>query len=560
MNENQTTPMSTEIAEKSPGERAPGFPLKTVRIRWTGFFLGLILSTLVYAIMPDSVAHDARLTAGVAVLMAVWWMTEALPIPATSLVPLVAFPVFGSEIEMADVGASYGNPIIFLFLGGFLIALSMQRWNLHRRIALFTLSLMGNRPGPMIAGFMIATGFMSMWVSNTATAVMMLPIGISVLMIVAKVVGSAITPAEATDRSDSTRSSATTEGSAPDAGTGAGTGTGADTAPGAGSGPDSEVGLGHVVKSNFGTALMLGIAYAASIGSLGTIIGTPPNTFLVAYLKDNHDISIGFGQWMLVGVPLAVVMMAIAWFLLVKVLFKPEIDEIPGGRELIREELAKLGPMSTGEKLVLGMFVLAAVSWITIPLIFEDPPISDEGIAMVIGLLLFLIPGGANRGVRLLDWETAEKLPWGVLLLFGGGLALSAQFSSSGLTEWIGEASAGLGALPPILIVAVFAAIILFLTELTSNTATAATFIPVVGGVALGLQLDPLLLTIPVALAATCAFMLPVATPPNAVAYGSGYVTIGQMVKGGIWLNLVGIVLITATVFLLAVPVFGIMM
>ncbi|SII43561.1 anion transporter [Mycobacteroides abscessus subsp. abscessus] len=320
------------------------------------------------------------------------------------------------------------------------------------------------------------------------------------------------------------------------------------------------MGLGHVVKSNFGTALMLGIAYAASIGSLGTIIGTPPNTFLVAYLKDNHDISIGFGQWMLVGVPLAVVMMAIAWFLLVKVLFKPEIDEIPGGRELIREELAKLGPMSTGEKLVLGMFVLAAVSWITIPLIFEDPPISDEGIAMVIGLLLFLIPGGANRGVRLLDWETAEKLPWGVLLLFGGGLALSAQFSSSGLTEWIGEASAGLGVLPPILIVAVFAAIILFLTELTSNTATAATFIPVVGGVALGLQLDPLLLTIPVALAATCAFMLPVATPPNAVAYGSGYVTIGQMVKGGIWLNLVGIVLITATVFLLAVPVFGIMM
>ncbi|QPS32533.1 DASS family sodium-coupled anion symporter [Brevibacterium casei] len=556
MNENQTTPMSTEIAEKSPGERAPGFPLKTVRIRWTGFFLGLILSTLVYAIMPDTVAHDARLTAGVAVLMAVWWMTEALPIPATSLVPLVAFPVFGSEIEMADVGASYGNPIIFLFLGGFLIALSMQRWNLHRRIALFTLSLMGNRPGPMIAGFMIATGFMSMWVSNTATAVMMLPIGISVLMIVAKVVGSAITPAEATDRSDSTQSSATTEGSAPDAGTG----TGADTAPGAGSGPDSEVGLGHVVKSNFGTALMLGIAYAASIGSLGTIIGTPPNTFLVAYLKDNHDISIGFGQWMLVGVPLAVVMMAIAWFLLVKVLFKPEIDEIPGGRELIREELAKLGPMSTGEKLVLGMFVLAAVSWITIPLIFEDPPISDEGIAMVIGLLLFLIPGGANRGVRLLDWETAEKLPWGVLLLFGGGLALSAQFSSSGLTEWIGEASAGLGVLPPILIVAVFAAIILFLTELTSNTATAATFIPVVGGVALGLQLDPLLLTIPVALAATCAFMLPVATPPNAVAYGSGYVTIGQMVKGGIWLNVIGIVLITATVFLLAVPVFGIMM
>ncbi|GAA0034972.1 SLC13 family permease [Brevibacterium metallidurans] len=544
MNENVN--LSTEIAEKSPGERAPGFPLKTVRIRWTGFFLGLIFATLVYAIMPDGVSHNAKLTAAVAVLMAAWWMTEALPIPATSLVPLVAFPVFGAEIEMADVGASYGNPIIFLFLGGFLIALSMQRWNLHRRIALFTLSLMGNKPGPMIAGFMIATGFMSMWVSNTATAVMMLPIGISVLMIVAKVVGSAIATGEKAE-GDGPAEAGTAKGGA--AAGGPAENTTAD-----------EVGLGHVVKSNFGTALMLGIAYAASIGSLGTIIGTPPNTFLVAYLKDNHDISIGFGQWMLVGVPLAVVMMAVAWFLLVKVLFKPEIDEIPGGRELIREELAKLGPMSTGEKLVLGMFVLAAVSWIAIPLIFEDPPISDEGIAMVIGLLLFLIPGGANRGVRLLDWETAEKLPWGVLLLFGGGLALSAQFSSSGLTEWIGEVSVGLGALPLILIVAVFAAIILFLTELTSNTATAATFIPVVGGVALGLQLDPLILTIPVALAATCAFMLPVATPPNAVAYGSGYVTIGQMVKGGIWLNLIGIVLITATVYLLAVPVFNIML
>ena len=555
MNENVN--LSTEIAEKSPGERAPGFPLKTVRIRWTGFFLGLIFATLVYAFMPDGVSHNAKLTAAVAVLMAAWWMTEALPIPATSLVPLVAFPVFGAEIEMADVGASYGNPIIFLFLGGFLIALSMQRWNLHRRIALFTLSLMGNKPGPMIAGFMIATGFMSMWVSNTATAVMMLPIGISVLMIVAKVVGSAIPTGENVRDDGTAHDDSTADGSTADGSTA--NGSTAKVGPAENATAD-EVGLGHVVKSNFGTALMLGIAYAASIGSLGTIIGTPPNTFLVAYLKDNHDISIGFGQWMLVGVPLAVVMMAVAWFLLVKVLFKPEIDEIPGGRELIREELAKLGPMSTGEKLVLGMFVLAAVSWIAIPLIFEDPPISDEGIAMVIGLLLFLIPGGANRGVRLLDWETAEKLPWGVLLLFGGGLALSAQFSSSGLTEWIGEVSVGLGALPLILIVAVFAAIILFLTELTSNTATAATFIPVVGGVALGLQLDPLILTIPVALAATCAFMLPVATPPNAVAYGSGYVTIGQMVKGGIWLNLIGIVLITATVYLLAVPVFNIML
>ena len=531
---------STEIDLRSPGEREPGISRTTLRIRWTGFLLGLIFSTLIYAIMPDDVGHGAKLTAAVAVLMAAWWMTEALPIAATSLVPLVAFPVLGTDVEMETVGASYGNPIIFLFLGGFLIALAMQRWNLHRRIALVTLSIMGDKPGPMIAGFMIATGFISMWVSNTATAVMMLPIGMSVLMIVSKVMGTALNGAAG---------AADQDGAAGDRGEG--------TAGNQSDGGD-DTGIGAVVKSNFGTALMLGIAYSASIGSLGTIIGTPPNLFLIGYLKDNHDISIGFGQWMIVGVPLSVVMMAIAWFLLVKVLFKPEIDRIPGGRELIREELAKLGPMSTGEKLVLAMFVLAAVSWISLPLIFEEPPISDEGIAMAVGLLLFLIPGGANRGVRLLDWDTAEKLPWGVLLLFGGGLALSAQFSESGLTEWIGKTTSGLGVLPTILVVAIFAAIILFLTELTSNTATAATFVPVVGGVAMGLDLDPLLLTIPVALAATCAFMLPVATPPNAVAFGSGYVTVAQMVKGGLWLNVIGIVLITVTVYLLAVPVFGI--
>jgi sodium-dependent dicarboxylate transporter 2/3/5 len=528
---------STEIDMRSPGEREPGISRTTLRIRWTGFLLGLIFSTLIYAIMPDDVGHGAKLTAAVAVLMAAWWMTEALPIAATSLVPLVAFPVLGTDVEMDTVGASYGNPIIFLFLGGFLIALAMQRWNLHRRIALVTLSIMGDKPGPMIAGFMIATGFISMWVSNTATAVMMLPIGMSVLMIVSKVIGTAL---------------------GGDAGAPSKDGRATDGAAESSSDGGDDTGIGAVVKSNFGTALMLGIAYSASIGSLGTIIGTPPNLFLIGYLKDNHDISIGFGQWMLVGVPLSVVMMAIAWFLLVKVMFKPEIDKIPGGRELIREELSKLGPMSTGEKLVLAMFVLAAVSWISLPLISEEPPITDEGIAMVVGLLLFLIPGGANRGVRLLDWETAEKLPWGVLLLFGGGLALSAQFSESGLTEWIGKTTSGLGVLPTILVVAIFAAIILFLTELTSNTATAATFVPVVGGVAMGLDLDPLLLTIPVALAATCAFMLPVATPPNAVAFGSGYDTVAQMVKGGLWLNVIGIVLITATVYLLAVPVFGI--
>ena len=510
-----------EIDQLSPGQREPAKPTRTVQIQWLGLAVGLVLGILVYLVMPGDVPQEARLTAATAVLMAVWWMTEALPIPATALVPLVVFPTLGST-PLDDVGASYGNNVIFLFMGGFLLALAMQRWNLHRRMALLTVRLIGTRPPQMIAGFMIATGFLSMWVSNTATAVMMLPIGISVLLLVNKTSDAIDDPVDADEEAAATP-----------------------------------------VKSNFGTALMLGIAYAASIGSLGTIIGTPPNTLLVGYMASEHDVQIGFGQWMIVGVPLAVVLMAACWFLLTKVLFKPEIDEIPGGRKLIDDELAKLGTTSAGERRVLVIFVLAALAWVFVPLVTDwvgadTPPITDAGIAMTVGVLLFLLPAGAARGVRLLDWDSALKLPWGVLLLFGGGLALSAQFSSSGLTEWIGDVASGLGGLPVVLLVVLFAAGILFLTELTSNTATAATFLPVAGGIAMGMGMDPLLLAIPVALAATCAFMLPVATPPNAIAYGSGYVSIPQMIKGGIWLNLFGLVLNTAVTMTLAVWVFGI--
>ncbi|MGO1974623.1 MAG: SLC13 family permease [Propionibacteriaceae bacterium] len=527
-----------ELDHQSPGERSEEDSPRLNKRRWIGLAVGLLLALLVYFVMPDELASSGRLTAAIAVLMAIWWMTEAIPIPATALIPLVAFPVFNSEVGVDDVGASYGNNVIFLFMGGFLLALAMQRWNLHRRIALLTVRAMGTNPSMVIAGFMISTGFISMWVSNTATAVMMLPIGISVLMLVTKLEERTDADGEPTD-------------------TGSAESAMEDHDP-------ASAEVQQVTKTNFGTALMLGIAYAASIGSLGTIIGTPPNTILVGYLADNHDIHIGFGQWMLVGMPLAIVFMVFCWFLLTKVLFKPEIDKIPGGRELMTTEIKKLGPMSTGEKMVLAIFALAALSWVSIPLIsdyllgLEDPFISDAGIAMTVGVLLFILPAGAKRGVRLLDWQSALKLPWGVLLLFGGGLALSGQFTSSGLTEWIGTQVEGLGVLPVILVVVCVATAVLFLTELTSNTATAATFLPVAGGVALGLGLDPMLLAIPVALAATCAFMLPVATPPNAIAYGSGYVAIGQMIKGGVWLNIAGIFLVTATTMTLAVAVFNI--
>ncbi len=357
-----------------------------------------------------------------------------------------------------------------------------------------------------------------MWVSNTATAVMMLPIGVSVLVLVNQV---------------------TEEG-------------------------DAEASVESMVKTKFGTALMLAIAYAASIGSVSTIIGTPPNALLAAHMSSNEDMTIGFGQWMLVGVPLAVVLMLATWIILVKVLFKPEIKHIPGGREMLQKESEKLGPVSSGERRVLIIFILAAVSWVFIPLLseyvlgLEDAFISDAGIAIAVGLLLFLLPAGpdAESGVRLLDWESAVELPWGVLLLFGGGLALSGQFSDSGLSEWLGEQATGLSGMSLWILVALAAVAILLLTEMTSNTATAATFLPVASGVAMGTGVEPLMLCAPVALAATCAFMLPVATPPNAIAYGSGYLTIGQMVRGGALVNIVAAILITLVSMTLLVWVF----
>ncbi|MDR5710714.1 DASS family sodium-coupled anion symporter [Nesterenkonia flava] len=535
-----TSQAKQEVEQLSAGHRAEGFEKPTLLRRLIGLFGGIGLALLVYLVMPADLEVWPRLTAATAVLMAVWWMTEAIPIPATALLPLIIFPVLVPEgdagsaeepvggVSFDDVGASYGNNIIFLFMGGFMLALAMQRWNLHRRIALVTLRAMGSKPVNLIAGFMIATGFLSMWVSNTATAVMMLPIGISVLMLVQKILKGEDPAAADVDSEEA-----------------------------------QEEGKKEAIKSNFGTALMLGIAYAASVGSLGTIIGTPPNTLLAGHMSTNHDLTIGFGQWMLVGVPISVIMLAITWFLLTKVIFRPEIDHIPGGSDLIKGELRKLGPMSAAEIRVLLIFVAAAVAWVTIPLEADlrdaDPFISDAGIAMVVGLLLFLLPAGgtANKGVRLLDWEYAVKLPWGVLLLFGGGLALSGQFGTSGLSTWLGTQMEGLAGIPVWVLVLIAAVGVLLLTEMTSNTATAATFLPVASGVAMGTGVDPLVLAAPVALAATCAFMLPVATPPNAIAYGSGYVTIGQMVKGGIWLNLAAVIIITLASMSLLVWVFG---
>lgn len=523
--------------ELSDGLQAPPEERNEWLRKIIGLVGGVIAAVVIYFIMPADLEVWPKLTAATAVLMAIWWMTEAIPIPATALVPLIIFPLFvpGPEsdggVEVSDVGANYGDDIIFLFMGGFLLALAMQRWNLHRRIALLVLRGMGSNTNALIAGFMIATGFLSMWVSNTATAVMMLPIGISVLLLVKR-----ISDGEDTDEVIS---------------------NGSETEA-------SQQEVSAVSKTNFGTGLMLAIAYSASIGSLGTIIGTPPNALLSAHMSSTHDMDLGFGRWMMVGVPLSIVLMIGAWFILTKIMFKPEMKNIPGGSDLIRKEWDKLGPMSVGELSVLIVFAVAAVSWVSVPLIseyvfgLEEPIISDSGIAMIIGVALFVIPSGAEKGVRLLNWDTALHLPWGVLLLFGGGLALSSQFSDSGLSDWLGEQVEGLAGIPVWVLVALAAVGILVLTEMTSNTATAATFLPVASGVAMGTGVEPLMITAPVALAATSAFMLPVATPPNAIAYGSGYVTIGQMVKGGGLINILAAILITLVSMTLLVWVFGI--
>lgn len=494
-----------------------------------GLLAGIVAGIIVYFIFPHSAVDlvnqakpDAatpytdqalRVTAAVAVLMGVWWMLEAIPLAATALVPLAVFPIL-QVAPIRSIGASYGDPTIFLFMGGFILALALERANLHRRLALNVVMLVGTKPRQLVLGFMLATGFMSMWVSNTATAVVMLPIGLSVVRLAGEVVG----------------------------------------------------GIGQIKR--FATAMMLGIAYAASIGSLGTVIGTPPNTLLVAYLA-GQGVHVGFGRWMLVGVPLAFTFLVLAWFLLVTI-FRPEVNDIPGGRDIIRGELNKLGKMNAAEHITGVIFTLTALAWVAVPLIIDyfdwEISIADAAIGIIASLLLFCIPINTRTDERLMTWEHASKLPWDVLLLFGGGLALSKMFSDSGLSIYIGELAKGLGALPIILLIAAVTTLVIFLTEFTSNTATAAAFLPIMGGVAMGIGLTDgapqniMLLCVPVALAATCAFMLPVATPPNAIAYGSGYVTIGQMVKGGLWLNLIGIILITTVTYFLAVPIFGLVL
>ena len=475
-----------------------------------GFRLGgLSAAAIVYALLASAdMSGDARWVAAIATLMAIWWMSEAIPLAATSLLPIVLIPAL-TERTVAETTAPYAHPIVFLFLGGFLIAIAMEKWSLHRRIALLTLRRVGVAPRRIILGMMIATGFLSMWVSNTATTLMMIPIGFSVLALV----------------------------------------TG------------EEDGADPRAIASFATCMVLAIAWSANMGGLGTLLGSPPNAIVAGYAADTLGTPIGFVDWMMVGFPIASVFILIGWWVMTRILYRFDLEEIPGGGAMLEREIAKLGALSQGEKMVAIIFGGAAFLWIVPGLLATNPAIdaaypwmgalNDTAIAIGAGLALFLLPGKGRR-TMVLEWKDAEKgLPWGVLLLFGGGLSLAAAVAGTGLDAWFGSQVSGLGALPTILLVATVVTIVLLLTEITSNTATAATFIPVLGGVAVGIGVAPLSLLIPAALAATCAFMLPVGTPPNAIAFSTGKVTIAQMARGGIVLNLIGIMLITLGAYLL---------
>lgn len=467
------------------------------RYQFVGLIVGIVaLIALTIAPEPASVSNRAWAVAAIGIFMAIWWMTEAAPLATTALLPLVLFPVFGIA-DLKATATSYAHPLIFLFLGGFMLARAMERWNLHRRIALHILRLGGQQPSSVIFSLMLATAFLSMWVSNTATAMMMLPIGQSVATTIAK-----------------------------------------QTSP-----QESQ----EVIS--FSAALMLGIAYAATIGGMGTLIGTPPNALFAGFMNETYGMKIGFAQWMLVGVPMVVILLPVTWLVLTRIAFRFSLPAATAQDDPLPAQIASLGPMSRGEVLVSVMAALAAAGWMFRPLINKlvpDLAITDAGIAMSVAVLLFVIPVELARGRFVLSWSEAIALRWDVLILFGGGLALATAINDTGLASWIGGALSALGNLPMIWLVLVVMVVVVYLGELASNTAMAAIFLPIAGAAAVGMGLSPLLLAFPVALAASLGFMLPVATPPNAIIFGSGAVTAQQMLRAGAILDIVAIGIVAA--------------
>ncbi|HUP01422.1 MAG TPA: DASS family sodium-coupled anion symporter [Gemmatimonadota bacterium] len=464
-----------------PDDPLPGLALRG-RI---GLIAGPLVMALVFLALSD-LDGPARRTGAVAALMAVWWITEPIPLAATALLPIALLPLLGiGPAEQA--AAPYAHPIVFLFLGGFLLAIALERWGLHRRVALGIIAAVGTRPRRLVAGFMAASAFLSLWISNTATTLLLLPIGLSVLGVAAE---------------------------------------------------GDEAG-------ELGPALLLGIAFAASIGGMGTLIGTPPNALTAAFLAETYGVRIGFAHWMLLGMPIVLVALPIAYLVLTRVAFSIGRADLPSGAAIVERERAALGPLTRGERLVALVFALAAGGWILGPLLGRwVPGLSDTGVAILAALLLFGLPVDLGRGVFVLDRAAFARVPWGVLLLFGGGLSLAAAIERSGLADAMAGTFEGLAAWPVLALLVALTLAVVASSELASNTATAAAFLPVVGALAVTVGLDPLLLVLPAGLAASGGFMLPVATPPNAIVYGSDRITIPQLVRAGALVDLAFLALV----------------
>ena len=468
-----------------------------------GLFLGPVAFILtLWLVHPEGLSNEARAVLASTLWIAIWWITEAIPIAVTSLLPILLFPLTGG-LDIKSTSASFGHKYIFLYAGGFIIAIAIEKWNLHKRIALNIINAIGTDISYIILGFMVATAFLSMWISNTATSVMMLPIGMAII----------------TQLNNNTQNNRN----------------------------DSLI---------FGKALMLSIAYSASIGGIATLVGTPPNLVLAGVVSEIYNVEITFSKWMVFGLPISMMMLFISWQYLIKFAFKLGDKKFPGGRQEIRQQLVALGNITFEEKLVLTVFSLTAIAWISRSFLLSKiiPGIDDTIIAISGAMILFLLPSRVRKE-GIITWEEAVKLPWGILLLFGGGLALAEGFKTSGLAVWIASQMTLLEGVTIILVLLILVAAVNFLTEITSNLATTSMLLPILAPMALSMNVHPYTLLIAATVAASCAFMLPVATPPNAVVFGSGYLRIPDMVKAGIWMNILSILLITAIIYTL-LPLF----
>ena len=476
-------------------------------------FIGLIMG-IIFLIAtcllpsPESLNNKAWLTLGIAILMATWWLTEAIPLPATGLLPLVLFPLLGIS-SIKETAQAFSHPIIFLFMGGFIIGLAMQHTGLHKRIAYYIISKFKSSPKSLVFGFMCATAFLSMWISNSATAIMMLPIALSIITVFKE------------DKN-------------------------------------------NIKNNNFDKALVLSIAFSATIGGIATIIGTPPNTVMAAMLSEMYNYEINFVDWLKIGLPTSIILLPITWIILTFLCF-PLNSKASIKDKVIKDKIKELGKISQDEIMVGIVFIITASLWISrkwlstaLDGVIPAGALNDSTIAIMAAIFLFIIPSNRPKRKRLIDWQVAQNIPWGALILIGGGLSLATVINSSGLATWIGSLSSNLSNISIIFIVLICIISIIVLTELTSNTATASTFIPIMGATALGLGQDPLLLIIPATLAASCAFMMPVATPPNTIAYASGHLKISDMIKAGIWLNIISIIIIGVIIALILGPVFDV--